>query len=48
MFVFIVVLLGWVTLPLAGTEHSAFGRDAKAVLVCGVSVLDAYTGTIAI
>ncbi len=48
MFVFFTVLLGWVTLHFTGAEDSAIGRDAGGIFVYGVSVLDAYTGTIAI
>ena len=42
MFVFFTVLLGWVTLPFGGAEHSAIGRDAGESFLYRVSVLDTY------
>ena len=42
MFLFFIVLLGWVSLHLTGAEHSVIGRYAGGIFVYGVSVLDAY------
>lgn len=42
IFLFFIVLLGWVTLQLSSPAHSFLGRYAGGFFVYGICALDAY------
>jgi hypothetical protein len=42
MFLFFIVILGWVSLRLMPPDASFIGRHIGGVFIYGVSILDAY------
>ena len=42
VFLFFIVLLGWVTSEIAPAHVSFIGRYAGGILIYGLSVIDAY------
>jgi hypothetical protein len=42
VFVFFILLLGWITFHLTTPEHSLIGRYAGGLLIYTISILDAY------
>jgi hypothetical protein len=42
VFLFFIILLGWVTSEIAPAHVSFIGRYAGGILIYGLSVLDAY------
>src|SRR5262245_34254740 len=42
VFLFFIILLGWVTSEIAPVHVSFIGRYAGGILIYGLSVLDAY------
>jgi hypothetical protein len=43
MFIFFMVLFGWVSLRYMPAEASFIGRHIGGIFIYGVSILDAYT-----
>lgn len=42
VFLFFMLLMGWITWHLTTDAHSFIGRHAGGILIYGLSVLDAY------
>lgn len=42
VFVFFILLMGWITYHLTTPDHSLIGRYAGGVFIYAISVLDAY------